>query len=160
MKDAVDSPATPRAPAPAHGSSAMAADDAPGSKELEAPDALAAAVQPEPTSDEDDKVERARDGDGEGEDGNGEKYNRLAATRSCATDASGATAATTAPKPKPRKWYSRVNPLRWGGIPGVPAERIVSREYEASFLSKLTFQWMTPLMTVSLLYRAASMDGS
>ena len=42
-----------------------------------------------------------------------------------------------------------MNPLRWGGIPKVPDERLVSREYQAGFFSKLTFQWMTPLMSVS-----------
>ncbi|POR34346.1 ABC transporter family protein [Tolypocladium paradoxum] len=118
----------------------MAADDAPESKEVKAPGAFATAVQPTTSEerhvvdDKDDKTEQARE-------------TGLAATRSCATDASAATAATTAPEPKPRKWYSRANPLRWGGIPRVPDERIVSREYGAGFLSKLMFQWMTPLMT-------------
>ncbi|XP_044714704.1 ABC transporter transmembrane domain-containing protein [Hirsutella rhossiliensis] len=46
-----------------------------------------------------------------------------------------------------RTWRDRANPLRWGGrIPEVPEERIVSREYRAGFLSKLTFDWMSPLM--------------
>lgn len=45
-------------------------------------------------------------------------------------------------------WYKRMNPLKWGKKPPVPKERTVSREYGASFLSMLTFQWMAPLMTV------------
>jgi hypothetical protein len=72
----------------------------------------------------------------------------LAATRSYATDASVATSAAVQRAAKP--WYKKVNPMRWGSIPEVPKERIVSREYDAGIFSKLTFQWMTPLMTVSL----------
>lgn len=79
----------------------------------------------------------------------------LAATKSYATDTSVATTmAAAAPRTGaaaqgPRTWRQRLNPLRWGRIPEVPEERIVSREYGASLLSKLTFEWMTPLMTVS-----------
>ncbi|KAI9890027.1 MAG: hypothetical protein M1814_004543 [Vezdaea aestivalis] len=46
-----------------------------------------------------------------------------------------------------KEWYKRLNPLRWANPPLVPKERVVSREYGASFLSILTFQWMDPLMT-------------
>lgn len=49
------------------------------------------------------------------------------------------------------KWYSRLNPLRLQKIPPVPTEREVSREYGASFLSIVTFQWMSPLMKVNLI---------
>ncbi|KAL2004862.1 hypothetical protein VTN00DRAFT_3135 [Thermoascus crustaceus] len=49
------------------------------------------------------------------------------------------------------KWYSRLNPLRLQKIPPVPTEREVSREYGASFLSVVTFQWMSPLMKVGYL---------
>jgi ATP-binding cassette, subfamily C (CFTR/MRP), member 1 len=49
-----------------------------------------------------------------------------------------------------KKWYRRLNPLRWGPMPPVPKERQVSRETNAGFWSKLTFQWMAPLMRVSL----------
>lgn len=46
-------------------------------------------------------------------------------------------------------WYSRLNPLKRKPIP-IPEERnVVSGEYRAGFLSLLTFQWMSPLMTVS-----------
>lgn len=47
-----------------------------------------------------------------------------------------------------KPWYKRVNPLKRSTKPPVPKERIVSREYKASFLSLLTFQWMAPLMSV------------
>lgn len=47
-----------------------------------------------------------------------------------------------------KPWYKNLNPLKWGKKPPVPKERIVSREYGASFLSMLTFQWMAPLMAV------------
>lgn len=50
---------------------------------------------------------------------------------------------------KKKKWYKRLNPLKWGEKPPVPEERTVSREYGASFLSMLTFQWMAPIMRVS-----------
>jgi hypothetical protein len=48
-----------------------------------------------------------------------------------------------------KKWYKTPNPLRWGSPPPVPSERQVSREYKASFLSKLYFQWVSPIMSVS-----------
>ncbi len=48
-------------------------------------------------------------------------------------------------------WYDRINPLKRRQAPPVPKERIVSREYGASFLSLVTFQWMNPVMTVGYL---------
>jgi len=44
-------------------------------------------------------------------------------------------------------WYRKYNPLRWGPIPELPKDRVVSREYNANFFSKLTFHWMGPLMS-------------
>lgn len=49
-----------------------------------------------------------------------------------------------------KPWHKKLNPLKWGKIPPVPTEREVSREYHASFLSAVYFQWMAPLMSVSL----------
>ncbi|KAI1765555.1 ATP-binding cassette transporter protein YOR1-like protein [Hypoxylon sp. FL1150] len=71
-------------------------------------------------------------------------------TQSYATDASGITRSTSrASGHVPKKpWYKTPNPLRWGSIPPVPKERQISREHSAGFLSKLTFQWMAPLMSV------------
>ncbi|KAG5920986.1 hypothetical protein E4U42_006011 [Claviceps africana] len=72
----------------------------------------------------------------------------LDVTKSHATDASVATLASSTVQTSPSKpWYRQKNPLRWGRVPPVPRERIVSREYTAGFFSKLTFQWMNPLMT-------------
>lgn len=47
-----------------------------------------------------------------------------------------------------KRWYKRMNPLKWGPKPPVPAERDVCPEYGASWFALLTFQWMAPLMTV------------
>lgn len=49
-----------------------------------------------------------------------------------------------------KPWYKTLNPLRWGGIPPVPDERIISPEHNAGIFSRLTFGWVTPLMVVSL----------
>lgn len=51
-------------------------------------------------------------------------------------------------QPKEKKpWHKRLNPLKRSIKPPIPKERNVSREYGASFLSLLTFQWMAPLMS-------------
>lgn len=65
---------------------------------------------------------------------------------------SGVTDASSVAYPVPWKeqekapWHQRMNPLR-RNPPPIPEERAVSREYNASFLSLVTFQWMNPLMT-------------
>lgn len=43
-----------------------------------------------------------------------------------------------------KPWYKRLNPLKRSKKPPIPKERIVSREYGASFLSLLTFQCKPP----------------
>jgi hypothetical protein len=70
--------------------------------------------------------------------------------RSTATDASATTQATTTlpTHKKGNKWYHNINPLRWGAVPPLPDERQPCPEHKAGFFSLLTFQWMTPLMTV------------
>lgn len=56
---------------------------------------------------------------------------------------------TTKKSTRRKRWYQRgLNPLKWESPPPVPKERTVSREYGASFLSRLTFQWMSPAMAV------------
>ena len=50
-------------------------------------------------------------------------------------------------QPKKRKWYAWLT-LRHRHVPPVPRERELSREYKANIFSKLTFQWISPLMTV------------
>ena len=72
----------------------------------------------------------------------------LAQTRTHATEISMAPSTGTVEKPQ-RPWYKKLNPLRWGAIPPIPTEPIVSREANAGFWSKLTFTWMGPLMTIS-----------
>lgn len=133
-------------------------------KDLKAPDALAAAIQPI----NEESLESPSDGDASengieksdfhrmernsAESHNVQKagdFGRLRVTRSRATDASVASGAPSSVLPPASKpWYKQKNPLRWGSIPPVPRERTVSREHRAGLLSKLTFQWMTPLMTV------------
>ena len=61
-------------------------------------------------------------------------------------DTSDARSSTIAQR---KKWYKRMNPLKWGPKPPVPEKREISPEYGASFLSLFTFQWMGPIMTVS-----------
>ena len=75
----------------------------------------------------------------------------LKTVRSYASDTSAATGLSTpgAGAKEKRPWYRNLNPLRWGAVPPVPTEREVSREYRAGFWSMLTFQWMSPLMSVS-----------
>ena len=50
-----------------------------------------------------------------------------------------------------RTWLDRINPLKRRGPPPIPDERTVSREYNANFFSRLTFQWIAPLMTTGYL---------
>ncbi|KAG6073462.1 hypothetical protein E4U16_004676 [Claviceps sp. LM84 group G4] len=84
----------------------------------------------------------------QGPEENISRKNALNATKSNATDASQLTLEpSTVSSPPSKPWYKQRNPLRWGRIPPVPKERLVSREHDAGFFSKLTFQWMTPLMT-------------
>jgi ATP-binding cassette, subfamily C (CFTR/MRP), member 1 len=74
-------------------------------------------------------------------------------TQSYATDTSVLTRTTTrqsTPVVQKKPWYKTPNPLRWGDIPPVPEKRGPSREYNASWWSLLTFQWMAPLMSVRL----------
>ena len=51
-----------------------------------------------------------------------------------------------------KPWYKNLNPLKRGKATPVPADRTVSKEYGASLLSRLTFQWMAPLMKVYIIY--------
>ncbi|KAK5307030.1 ATP-binding cassette transporter yor1 [Exophiala xenobiotica] len=80
--------------------------------------------------------------------GNSEDSTRLEKIESSATTATEATEAVHVKSREPEKapWHHRINPLR-GTPPPVPEERAICREYNASFLSMLTFQWMNPLMT-------------
>jgi ATP-binding cassette subfamily C (CFTR/MRP) protein 1 len=77
-----------------------------------------------------------------------EKRPHIDRTISYATNASVPSHTEESPKKKP--WYKHINPLRWGGIPPVPEKREVSREYTASFLSMVYFQWIAKLMQVRI----------
>jgi ATP-binding cassette, subfamily C (CFTR/MRP), member 1 len=77
-------------------------------------------------------------------------------TKSYATNTSAVTRTDSHVEEPAQKWYKKLNPLRWGGIPPVPETRKVCREYNAPFLSLVYFQWMAPLMTASLLSPSSS----
>lgn len=47
-----------------------------------------------------------------------------------------------------RTLEEKLNPFKRKNLPPVPAERTVSREYQAGFFSALYFQWMAPLMSI------------
>lgn len=77
-----------------------------------------------------------------------------------ASEAQTISRATSGPKDPPKKsWHKKMNPLRWGSPPPVPEKSVKSREHEAGFLSKLTFQWMSPLMHVSRIFPCFNLDG-
>jgi hypothetical protein len=78
------------------------------------------------------------------------KRHALEQSKSYATTTSAASGiAESSSELKPKPWYKKLNPLRWGSPPPVPETREVSREYKATFLSILVFQWMAPLMSVN-----------
>ena len=82
---------------------------------------------------------------------NEKKDERPEANRTLTTTTTKSTLSTEDPDPdlKPQKpWFKRLNPLKPSKTPPVPKERTVSKEYGASFLSLLTFQWMAPIMRV------------
>ncbi|KHJ32210.1 putative abc transporter [Erysiphe necator] len=47
-----------------------------------------------------------------------------------------------------KSWLYKLNPFRQGSVPPVPKEKLVTKEYNAGFISRLYFHWMTPLMAV------------
>lgn len=78
-----------------------------------------------------------------------EKRPQIDRTKSHATDFSALTGTEshidTLAKKKP--WHKKLNPLKWGKTPPIPETRTVSREYGASFLSLVYFQWVAPIMS-------------
>ena len=85
--------------------------------------------------------------DEEGNDGDGKGREALARAKSYATTTS-AFSRTEDVVVEKKPWYKKTNPLKWGAPPPVPETRGVSREYTASFVSQLYFQWMAPMMSV------------
>jgi len=63
------------------------------------------------------------------------------------TDSDSNPDATNEKKPK-KKWSKSLNPLK-RNPPPVPESRRYSREKDANWFSRLTFQWMQPIMTAS-----------
>ncbi|KAF9882800.1 hypothetical protein FE257_005148 [Aspergillus nanangensis] len=47
--------------------------------------------------------------------------------------------------------WQKLNPLRWQKIPPLPSQRQVSREYRASVLSIIFFDWVSPLIKTGYL---------
>lgn len=140
--------------------------DRPENRDLETPDALAAVVAqqdvpapppprtpevPLQPSDKSDSAEsHSVDNEKSHHPAPSESHDdgeELAPTRTNATDASVGTMATQVEQ-KEKTWKQKLNPLRWGKIPEIPKEPIISREYGASIFSQVFFNWMTPLMTV------------
>ncbi|KAK2024466.1 ABC transporter [Colletotrichum zoysiae] len=119
---------------------------------ITAPDPQAAAVEPiAPSAQEDTAftidIDKTDEEDGGSQFDEKRPRPGLKATKSHATDTSIATTTATRRQPESKPWYKTPNPLRWGGIPPVPEEKILSREYKAGFFSLLTFQWMAPIMS-------------
>lgn len=82
---------------------------------------------------------------GRGKSLDGKRLEKIESTATDATEASTTHPGRSEP-PERAPWYYRIDPLR-RNPPPIPEERSVCREYNASFLSLLTFQWMNPLMT-------------
>ncbi|KAF4984405.1 hypothetical protein FDECE_17091 [Fusarium decemcellulare] len=129
-------------------------------KELRAPDAEAAALQPTNldhiTDSDEDRIGETAEKEIEGGDRTNDPHNsndgsKGAELQEIKTGASVATtithATTRSGTPEKKPWHKKLNPLRWGSMPAVPDHRATSREYQANFFSLLTFQWMAPLMT-------------
>ncbi|KAL8702682.1 MAG: hypothetical protein Q9201_004143 [Fulgogasparrea decipioides] len=55
---------------------------------------------------------------------------------------------TPAEPPERKPWYRSLNPLKRRIPPPIPKERVISHEYKAGLFSRLTWQWMAPIMHV------------
>lgn len=99
------------------------------------------------------EIESAAEDSSEKHFSNEEKRPELAITKSYATSNSAITRteSSVAQPPVRKPWYKNLNPGKWGDIPPVPETRQPSREYNASFFSLVYFQWIAPIMAVSLL---------
>ncbi|PGH03930.1 hypothetical protein GX51_03766 [Blastomyces parvus] len=77
----------------------------------------------------------------------------LSRSSSCSEGSKLSEQGQAAESAKPRRaWYQQLNPFRWRQIPPVPTERAISKEYGAGYLSLITFQWMSSLMTAKTGY--------
>jgi ATP-binding cassette subfamily C (CFTR/MRP) protein 1 len=133
----------------------------PVDKELQPSDTQAAPLAPtnfERSGDSDeDQIKESEEKDSGGKTQSQElnekdesRFADLEEVNTGASEAQTISRATSGPKDPPKKsWHRKLNPLRWGSPPPIPEKSAKSREHEAGFLSKLTFQWMSPLMHVS-----------
>jgi hypothetical protein len=143
----------------------------PVDKELQPSDAQAAALPPtnfeRPADSDEDQINEL----GEKDDGDNYRAHRvnekdeskladLEEVKTGATEASTIAPVRSGPKPEKKPWHKKLNPLRWGSPPPVPEKQVKSREHDAGFLSKLTFQWMGPLMHVSLPFISVFIFGA
>ena len=99
-------------------------------------------------------VEESESQDGD-EKGGVKKRLQVERTQSNWTQTTTATSIATSdagstrePPPRKRTLRDKLDPLKHKNLPPVPEERTPSREYSAGFFSKLTFQWISPLMSV------------
>ena len=123
-------------------------------KEFASTDPVGAAHQttePEPVATEPLKYVESDLSESSSDQENNEKEKdrpEVSRTLTANTTTSTMTAESIANEVKRKKpWYKRLNPLKKSVKPPIPKERTTSREYGASFLSLLTFQWMAPLMS-------------
>lgn len=82
----------------------------------------------------------------------GRPLSRLHSSQSAISEWSSELSSTKSSTGAKKKWYRKINPLKWGPKPPVPETRLPSREYSAGFFSRVTFQWMAPLMTVRVIH--------
>lgn len=86
--------------------------------------------------------------DGDSISSKSKERDRLKVSRTLTATTTTSTQTPEAQARERKPWFKSLNPLKNRTKPPVPKERHVSREYGASFWSKLTFQWMAPLMRV------------
>lgn len=77
-------------------------------------------------------------------DGRQEQFERS----SSGWSSSNSDSSKNAVPPAKQSWSEKINPLKKKNKPPIPQERTVCPEYNASFFSLLTFQWMAPIMSV------------
>jgi ATP-binding cassette subfamily C (CFTR/MRP) protein 1 len=96
-------------------------------------------------SSSEDEVEKALDPEKHAE--RTTQTRELTQVQTNATGITDITTTTDSPKEKRSRW-KRWNPLK-RNPPPLPEKRGVSREYTAGVWSRLTWQWVTPIMSVS-----------
>ncbi|XP_014552272.1 hypothetical protein COCVIDRAFT_30305 [Bipolaris victoriae FI3] len=127
--------------------SSSSLDETEKEKVLGLADPQAAAENPteyEPIRTEPSEKAIESNGDGHGPRGS---LSRLQSSTSAYSEASTTESNVTKSTQMKKPFYKRLNVLK-NNPPPVPKERTVSPEYTAGLLSKLTWQWMQPIMRV------------